>query len=115
MGAFKEPHGGKLQELYLNESAAEQEKRAARDYPSWNLTDRQLCDLQDKGTSVGAEIQRLPVASPRQHVWRGSFRLENDAGEPGIGKVANTFDDEPLFSGGGECGTCDGPARKDEG
>ena len=46
MGAFKEPHGGKLQELYLTESAAEQEKIAARDYPSWNLTDRQLCDLE---------------------------------------------------------------------
>ena len=46
MGAYKEPHGGKLQELYLNESAAEQEKLAARDYPSWNLTDRQLCDLE---------------------------------------------------------------------
>jgi sulfate adenylyltransferase len=46
MGAFKEPHGGKLQELYLTESAAEQEKLAARDYPSWNLTDRQLCDLE---------------------------------------------------------------------
>jgi sulfate adenylyltransferase len=46
MGAYKEPHGGKLQELYLNESAAEQEKLAARDYPSWSLTDRQLCDLE---------------------------------------------------------------------
>src|SRR5688572_26809812 len=46
MGAFKEPHGGKLQDLYLTESAAEEEKAAARDYPSWNLTDRQLCDLE---------------------------------------------------------------------
>src|ERR671921_2544149 len=46
MGAFKEPHGGKLQELYLTESGAEAEKIAARDYPSWNLTDRQLCDLE---------------------------------------------------------------------
>jgi sulfate adenylyltransferase len=46
MGAFKEPHGGKLQELYLTESGAEAEKIAARDYPSWDLTDRQLCDLE---------------------------------------------------------------------
>jgi sulfate adenylyltransferase len=46
MGAFKEAHGGKLQELYLSESAAEAEKIAARDYPSWDLTDRQLCDLE---------------------------------------------------------------------
>ena len=46
MGAYKEPHGGKLQELYLTESVAEKEKAAARDYPNWNLTARQLCDLE---------------------------------------------------------------------
>jgi len=46
MGAFKEPHGGVLKELYLGESAAEAEKAKARDYVSWDLTDRQLCDLE---------------------------------------------------------------------
>src|SRR5512134_3263685 len=46
MGAFKEPHGGELKVLYLNESEAEHEKAAAHDYPSWNLTDRQLCDIE---------------------------------------------------------------------
>ena len=46
MGAYKEPHGGTLRELYLTESAAEKEKAAARDYPNWNLTARQLCDLE---------------------------------------------------------------------
>jgi sulfate adenylyltransferase len=46
MGAFKEPHGGELKELYLTESSAEQEKLAAGNYPSWNLTDRQVCDLE---------------------------------------------------------------------
>jgi hypothetical protein len=46
MGAFKEPHGGELRELYLTESNAENEKLAAADYSSWNLTDRQLCDLE---------------------------------------------------------------------
>ena len=46
MGAFKEPHGGELKELYLTESGAEQEKLAAADYPGWNLTDRQLCDIE---------------------------------------------------------------------
>ncbi len=45
MGAFKEPHGGSLKELYLNESAAEQEQLRAGDYPTWDLTERQLCDL----------------------------------------------------------------------
>jgi sulfate adenylyltransferase len=46
MGAFKEPHGGELRVLYLTESGAEHEKTAAADYPSWNLTDRQLCDIE---------------------------------------------------------------------
>jgi sulfate adenylyltransferase len=46
MGAFKEPHGGELKELYLTESVAEQEKLAAGNYPTWNLTDRQLCDIE---------------------------------------------------------------------
>ncbi|MEM6640105.1 MAG: bifunctional sulfate adenylyltransferase/adenylylsulfate kinase [Pseudomonadota bacterium] len=45
MGAFKEPHGGKLVDLYLAESRAEDEKAKARDYPSWDLTPRQICDL----------------------------------------------------------------------
>jgi sulfate adenylyltransferase len=46
MGAFKEPHGGVLKELYLGESAAEEEKAKAQDYPSWDLTERQLCDIE---------------------------------------------------------------------
>ncbi len=45
MGAFKEPHGGELRDLYLNESAAEAEQKKAGDYPSWDLTARQLCDI----------------------------------------------------------------------
>ncbi len=46
MGAFKEPHGGELKNLYLDASAAEKEKQAARDYASWDLTERQLCDIE---------------------------------------------------------------------
>ena len=46
MGAFKEPHGGDLKDLYLPADAAEQEKTKAGQYPSWDLTPRQLCDLE---------------------------------------------------------------------
>jgi sulfate adenylyltransferase len=46
MGAFKEPHGGELKNLYLSPEDAEAEKAKARDYPSWDLTPRQLCDLE---------------------------------------------------------------------
>jgi len=46
MGAFKEPHGGELKNLYLEGEAAAAAKQAARDFPSWDLTDRQLCDIE---------------------------------------------------------------------
>ncbi len=46
MGAFKEPHGGRLIDLYLFEREAEQEKARLADYPSWDLTPRQICDLE---------------------------------------------------------------------
>ena len=45
MGAFKEPHGDVLKQLYLPETAAEQEKQRARDYRSWDLTARQMSDI----------------------------------------------------------------------
>ena len=45
MGAFKEAHGGKLNELYLSEREADEEKIKAKDYRSWDLTQRQICDL----------------------------------------------------------------------
>ena len=46
MGAFKAPHGGELKNLYLDAAAAEAEKQAAREYASWDLTERQLCDIE---------------------------------------------------------------------
>ena len=45
MGAFKEPHGGVLKDLFLSEGKADEEKVKAKDYKSWDLTQRQLCDL----------------------------------------------------------------------
>jgi len=46
MGAFKEPHGGELKDLYLAADDAEAEKVAAGNYASWDLTERQLCDIE---------------------------------------------------------------------
>ena len=37
MGAFKEPHGGVLKDLYLDTAAAEEEKKKALNYPSWDF------------------------------------------------------------------------------
>ncbi|MGD2175217.1 MAG: bifunctional sulfate adenylyltransferase/adenylylsulfate kinase, partial [Candidatus Brocadiaceae bacterium] len=41
-----EPHGGVLVDLVANAERAEDIRDAARDWPSWDLTPRQLCDLE---------------------------------------------------------------------
>jgi sulfate adenylyltransferase len=46
MNKLIEPHGGTLKELYLSPDAAAAEKQQAREYPSWDLTYRQLCDVE---------------------------------------------------------------------
>jgi sulfate adenylyltransferase len=46
MGALKDPHGGVLKNLYLDDAGVKQEKARARDLPSWDLTMRQLCDIE---------------------------------------------------------------------
>ena len=46
MGAFKEAHGGELKQLYLSEEAAGEMKETAVDFRSWNLTERQACDIE---------------------------------------------------------------------
>jgi len=46
MGAFKQAHGGALKNLYLDEAAAAGRRAEARGLKSWDLTERQLCDLE---------------------------------------------------------------------
>jgi sulfate adenylyltransferase len=46
MGALKDPHGGVLKNLYLDEAGVKQEKARARDLPSWDMNMRQLCDVE---------------------------------------------------------------------
>jgi sulfate adenylyltransferase len=41
-----EPHGGILKELYVSAEETDRIKAQAREYPSWDLTPRQLCDLE---------------------------------------------------------------------
>ncbi len=40
------PHGGELKELYLSPEEARAEQQNATNYPSWDLSHRQLCDLE---------------------------------------------------------------------
>ena len=41
-----QPHGGELKDLYLSPAHAQQEKLNARHYVSWDLSERQVCDIE---------------------------------------------------------------------
>jgi sulfate adenylyltransferase len=40
------PHGGELVDLFVDDQRAEELKQASQDWPSWDLTPRQICDLE---------------------------------------------------------------------
>jgi sulfate adenylyltransferase len=40
------PHGGVLKELLVDDARRDELRKASRDWPSWDLTERQLCDLE---------------------------------------------------------------------
>ena len=40
------PHGGELVDLLVDEQRAEELKQASRSWPSWDLSARQVCDLE---------------------------------------------------------------------
>jgi sulfate adenylyltransferase len=40
------PHGGKLVNLLVDDARGAEVRQASRDWPSWDLTPRQLCDLE---------------------------------------------------------------------
>jgi sulfate adenylyltransferase len=46
MGALKTPHGGELKNLYLGKKEAAAEKAASKNLRSWDLTPRQMCDIE---------------------------------------------------------------------
>ncbi len=41
-----EPHGGELVNLMVDEQKASELKKLSKDFPSWDLTPRQFCDLE---------------------------------------------------------------------
>jgi sulfate adenylyltransferase len=40
------PHGGELVDLLIDAERASELREASRDWPSWDLTDRQICDVE---------------------------------------------------------------------
>ena len=91
MGAFKEPHGGVLKDLFLDEAAIDEAKRAALELKSWDLNGRQLCDLELilngafsplEGFNTREEYARVleDMRLPSGLLWPIPVTLDVDAG-----------------------------------
>ena len=91
MGAFKEPHGGVLKDLFLGEAAIDEAKRAALEFKSWDLNRRQLCDLELilngafsplEGFNTREEYARVleDMRLPSGLLWPIPVTLDVDAG-----------------------------------
>jgi len=91
MGAFKEPHGGVLKDLFLDEAAIDEAKRAALEFKSWDLNRRQLCDLELilngafsplEGFNAREEYARVleDMRLPSGLLWPIPVTLDVDAG-----------------------------------
>ncbi len=99
MGAFKEPHGGELKELYLPERQADEEKVKAKDYPSWDLTPRQICDLDLLMNGAFSPLEGFLGQSDYESVC-DSMRLTSGVLWP----VPITLDVSEAFAGNIEAG-----------
>lgn len=111
MGALKEPQGGTLKDLYLDDGAAALEKKAARDFKSWELTERQLCDLELLLNGAFSPLQGFLTRSeydsvldtmrlPDGVLWPIPITLdvtEHFAGELRIGEAIALRDPEGLL------------------
>jgi sulfate adenylyltransferase len=51
------PHGGVLRELIVDDDRRDELRKASRDWPSWDLTERQLCDLEMLLTGAFSPLQ----------------------------------------------------------
>jgi len=91
MGAFKEPHGGVLKDLFLDEAAIDEAKHAALELKSWDLNGRQLCDLELilngafsplEGFNTREEYARVleDMRLPSGLLWPIPVTLDVDAG-----------------------------------
>ncbi|HVY65643.1 MAG TPA: bifunctional sulfate adenylyltransferase/adenylylsulfate kinase [Gammaproteobacteria bacterium] len=93
MGALKAPHGGELKNLYLDEAAVREEKARARDLPSWDLTMRQLCDIEMLLNGAFSPLDGFMVEADYQRVLR-DMRLASGVLWP----MPITLDVKPEFA-----------------
>jgi len=76
MKTLIEPYGGKLTVSYLAEDALDAERQRAIEYPSWHLTDRQICDVELLMNGAFAPLTGFMTREDYERVVRDS-RLAN--------------------------------------
>ena len=70
------PHGGALVDLIVTPDRAAELKEQSRNWPSWDLTPRQLCDLE----LLGQRRFLAPAGLPRRGGLRGRLRADAPGG-----------------------------------
>ena len=72
------PHGGRLVNLLVCQERAEELKALSRDWPSWHLTPRQLCDLELLSNGGFSPLQGFLTRTDYENVCQNS-RLADGA------------------------------------
>ncbi len=88
MTALPPPHGGKLTELLVSPAEAARYRTASKDFPSWDLTARQLSDLELLLTGAFSPLtgfmNQADYASVLQHGRLVTYRDELMSVAPGV-------------------------------
>ncbi len=71
------PHGGELVDLVVDDARAKELTDSSRDWPSWDLTARQLCDLELLLNGAFSPLQGFMVRDDYERVC-SSMRLADD-------------------------------------
>ena len=96
---FEETQGGKLANRHLDEAALGEARGRARDAKSWDLTPRQLCDLELLLNGAFAPLEGFMSAAEYEGVLR-NMRLPSGAVWP----VPVTLDVSEVVTGNSTCG-----------
>ena len=96
---LKDPHGGALKERYLEEHELGEARRVARDAKSWDLTPRQLCDVELLLNGAFSPLEGFMSAAEHESVLR-DMRLPGGTLWP----IPVTLDVSEAFADGLEAG-----------
>ena len=96
---LKDPHGGALKERYLEEHELGEARRLARDAKSWDLTPRQLCDVELLLSGAFSPLEGFMSAAGYEGVV-GRMWLPSGA----LWQIPITLDVSEVFADGIEAG-----------